>query len=61
MDIKKLRLAKGLTQMQVAKAVGVSLTALRVWEGGASNPTPENLEKLKEVLGVDEPLPFTEE
>ena len=52
MNIKELRKELGLTQVEVAKQVGVSLSAYLLWERGVSNPTPENLEKLKKVLQV---------
>ena len=51
--IRKLRLKKGLTQVEVAMAVGVSAMAYRNWEMGANKPTEENLEKLKQVLGKE--------
>jgi transcriptional regulator with XRE-family HTH domain len=53
MNLKELRTKKGLTQMQVAVAVGVTITAYINWEKGGCNPSPENLQKLKEVLGVE--------
>lgn len=39
-----------LTQVDVARAVGVSLVGFRNWENGGGNPTPENLVKLKKAL-----------
>ena len=48
--LKSLRLEAGLTQMKLASEVGVSLTTIRNWENGVSNPNDENMEKLKEVL-----------
>lgn len=53
MDLKKLRAEKKMTQVDVCKVVGVSLTAYRNWELGVSNPLPENLKKLKIALGVE--------
>lgn len=50
MNIAELRKKKGLSQIEVAAAVGVSLGAYRLWELGGGKPTPENLEKLKKVL-----------
>ena len=41
-----------MTQIEVAKAVGVSLFAYQLWEKGGNNPTPENLKKLKKVLEI---------
>jgi len=50
LDIKSLRLEKKLTQIDVAKKVGVSLTSYQLWERGVTTPTEENLKKLYEVL-----------
>jgi len=53
MDLKKLREKKKLTQIDVAKAVGVSVASYRLWEQGGGKPKPENMEKLKKVLGIN--------
>lgn len=37
--IRRLRRAKGLTQEQVAQALGVSAPAVNKWERGACAPT----------------------
>jgi len=50
-SIKKRRLAAGLTQVDVAKKCGVSVVSYQRWEQGVTSPKPENLEKLKAVLG----------
>ena len=50
MNIKELRTKKKYTQNQVAKLVGISLTAFRLWEEGVMKPNEENLAKLKKVL-----------
>ena len=52
MNIKKLRQDKKLTQWELAKMVGVSVNAVVMWEREVSEPKPENMEKLKEVLNV---------
>ena len=49
-NLKKLRKAKGMTQTDVAREMGVSLAAYRLWELGAGEPNRKNYEKLKEVL-----------
>ena len=54
MDIKKLREATGLTQVEVAVKVGCSLSSFRLWEAGVTTPNPENMEKLIKILGVKE-------
>ena len=52
-NLKQIREEKGMTQVDVAKAVGVSLAGYRLWELGAGKPTPDNLEKLKKVLEIE--------
>ena len=53
-NIKELREEKGYTQMDVAVKVGVSLTSIRMWEKGVTEPKPENKDKLKKVLDIKE-------
>ena len=52
MNIKEQRVKKGLTQVELARLMHVSVNSVRMWEQGGMNPNPENMEKLKEVLGV---------
>ena len=52
-NLKELRVERGLTQADVARKVGVSLTAYLVWERGVGNPNEENMQKLKEVLALE--------
>ena len=52
--LREKREALKLTQTDVAVAVGVSVMAYQMWERGASEPKPENLRKLKEVLGLED-------
>lgn len=49
--IKELRKEKGMTQTDVAIAVGCSLASYRLWEIGVTKPNPANHERLKAVLG----------
>ena len=49
-NLKETRIKKGLTQMKVAKEVGVSLNSYIRWENGVANPTEENLEKLEKIF-----------
>lgn len=48
--LKELRLQKGLSQVKVAKACGVSINAYIKWEQGVGKPIPENYAKLEEIL-----------
>jgi len=43
----------GLSQSDVARKVGVSLTAYQLWERQVAKPKPENMEKLKKVLELN--------
>lgn len=49
-ELKQIRKDLGLTQMELACLVGVSVVSIRMWEGGASAPNEENKQKLDEVL-----------
>lgn len=44
-DFKSARLAKGMTQKELSKHLGVSLSAVTKWEGGATVP-PWVIEKM---------------
>lgn len=48
--LKKRRLALGLSQMDLAKKVGVSLLTIQLWERGVSEPNDKNKEILESVL-----------
>ena len=49
-NLKELRKKAGMTQMQLAAKLGVSLMSIRIWESGAGKPNDENLNKLKELF-----------
>jgi transcriptional regulator with XRE-family HTH domain len=53
MNFKQLRKKKGFTQAALARAVGVSKNSLINWEDGTSFPSPENAERLDELLGKE--------
>jgi DNA-binding XRE family transcriptional regulator len=46
------RVRLGLTQSQVAEAVGVSKTAVYMWESGRGCPTLANLVACERLFGV---------
>ena len=52
MNLKQRRKEMGMTQTDVAKAVGVSLFAYQNWEREVTTPKPENMEKLCKVLNI---------
>ena len=52
-NIKKLadlRKKKGMTQVALAVAVGVSINSYQKWENGTSKPSALNMIKLEEAL-----------
>lgn len=51
-NLKELREAAGLTQMQLAAKCGVSLSTVRLWEGNAGKPSDENYQKLLKALEI---------
>lgn len=52
--IKKERLAKGMTQEELAEKVGVKKSAVAKWENGrVSEIKRSNLKKIGEALGLD--------
>lgn len=57
-DFKKIRLEKGITQIELARRVGVSINTIIKWENEISRPNKENYQKLLKALEI---LPFTEE
>ncbi len=50
--IKKARINKGLSQSQLAKAIGVHVTNISRYERGENRPTSEVLTKLANELDV---------
>lgn len=50
--IKFLRMSKGMTQGELANAIGVSTNSIASIEAGRSKPSPKNLIALAEALGV---------
>lgn len=53
-SLKELRTEKGMTQTDVAIAVGCSLASYRMWEIGVTTPTQENYKRLKAVLETEQ-------
>lgn len=50
--IRALREAKGLSQRELADALGLDQTTVSAWERGVAEPTVFNLRRLADVLGV---------
>ena len=52
--LREARVIKGLTQLQMAQQIAVSIQSVRMWENGTSSLTGVNLTKLSDLLGVSE-------
>ena len=48
--IRELRLALGLTQEQLAAALGVTYSTINRWENGRSKPSPLAMEKIEAMV-----------
>lgn len=52
--LKVAREVKGMTQLELAQAIAVSLASVKSWERGTTNVNGLNLKKISDVLGVSE-------
>lgn len=50
--LKELRKQSHLTQVELAKRLGIGQSSYADWERGKKNPTQENLVKLAQILNV---------
>ena len=50
--LQRLRKGRGLTQSQIAAALGVSKPTVWAWEQGRARPVDDRIEALAQVLGV---------
>lgn len=51
--IRQFREQAGLTQKQLAEAVGVDQSAVARWENGENNPTAARIMQIADVLGCN--------
>ena len=51
-QLKECRKAKGMSQATLSRLLGVTQQAVGKWETGRSNPDPDMLVRLAEVLGT---------
>ncbi len=49
-----MRVTAGFTQLDVAKALGITQTAVSSWERGDGNPTLDKIPMLAKMYGVTE-------
>lgn len=51
MNIKKFRIARGLTRKETAEVLGVKRNTVCQWENGQREPNIEKLKKLAKLFG----------
>lgn len=51
-NIKKFREFRGITQMSIAVSLGKTKNVISNWERGVNLPSPDDIEKLCEILDV---------
>jgi transcriptional regulator with XRE-family HTH domain len=52
-NLKRLRQAAGLTQVELARKLRMSLRTLQGWEQGYREPELSNINRIAKALGVD--------
>ena len=50
--IKELRISSGMSQVQLAKKIGITKSAVNAWESGTNSPSLSYVVKLSQVFGV---------
>ena len=51
-ELQRIRKEKGVSQQELADALGVTQGTISAWESGRWNPTVENLRAAAQFLGV---------
>nr|DAH69869.1 MAG TPA: Helix-turn-helix XRE-family like protein [Caudoviricetes sp.] len=51
-NLKAMRQKYNLTQMNIAKAIGVSINTITKWENNVSTPSEDNLKKLDNLFST---------
>lgn len=51
-QIKKQRICKGMTQIDLAKATNISVGAVHYLETGKTTPSPKTLKRICDELGL---------
>ena len=53
MELKEFRMRNGLSQMDMASKLKVSMNAYILWERGINTPTETNQKKIDELLKME--------
>ncbi len=56
--LRALRVANGLTQVELAKLLGTSQTTISSWEKGESVPNGKNIKKIADFYSVEADVIF---
>ncbi len=51
-NLKAMRQKYNLTQMNIAKAIGVSINTIAKWENNVSTPSDDNMKKLEDMFSA---------
>lgn len=51
-NLKAMRQKYNLTQMNIAKAIGVSINTVAKWENNVSKPSDDNMKKLDDMFST---------
>lgn len=51
LQIRELRIKRGLTQFDIAEKMRCGVSAVSMWETGARNPPTDKLPELARILG----------
>lgn len=51
-NLKAMRQKYNLTQISIAKAIGVSINTVAKWENNVSKPSDDNMKKLEDMFST---------
>lgn len=51
-NLKAIRQKYNLTQISIAKAIGVSINTVAKWENNVSKPSDDNMKKLEDMFST---------
>ena len=58
-ELKRLRIEKGLSQVEVADRVGINRSTITAYENGRIMPSPDKLHDMARLYGVDDQVLFS--